>query len=213
MQASINKKETNCIYFCKHHLFEHIGGLFVRSTKTKPFGKLLRRFKRERKGSTAVEFALIITPFLMLTMGTLEIALIHLSRSSMADALEKTSRQIMTGEAACLTAEEYITQLCDRLSFANGSCNDNTKVVMQELATFSSDPGADEQNFDNITSAMENGRENSIMLLRAYHRWNVMFPLLDDALGGGNGELILVSNLAFRNEPFSATDGCVPPST
>lgn len=184
----------------------------MRPKKTEALYKLLRRFKKERKGSTAIEFAFIIIPFLMLTMGTLEIALIHLSRSSMADAIEKTSRQIMTGEAGCLSAQEYIDQLCDRLSFSNGSCSNNTKVVMQELTTFRDDPGADEQNFDAIQSTMANGREDSIMLLRAYHRWDVMFPLLDDALGGGNGELVLVSNLAFRNEPFGATNGCVPGS-
>lgn len=172
--------------------------------------RLLRRFRSERKGTTAIEFAMILLPFLMMTMGTLEIALIHLSRSAMADALEKTSRQIMTGAADCLTADEYIDQLCTRISFAPGNCTDNTKVVMQELATFSSDPGPDEQDFDAIQSTMRNGRENSIMALRAYHRWNVLFPLLDDALGGGDGELILVSNLAFRNEPFGSNDGCVP---
>jgi len=182
----------------------------MRPKKTKALHNLLRRFKSERKGSTAIEFAFIIVPFLMLTLGTLEIALIHLSRSSMADAIEKTSRQIMTGEADCLSASEYITQLCDRLSFANGDCEENTKVVMQELNSFSDDPGADEQNFNSIQSTMSNGREDSIMLLRSYHRWNVMFPLLDDALGGGEGELVLVSNLAFRNEPFGAADGCQP---
>jgi len=48
------------------------------------------------------------------------------------------------------------------------------------------------------------------MLLRSYQRWNVMFPFLDQALGGDNGEIILISNLAFRNEPFGANDGCLP---
>lgn len=182
----------------------------MRPKKIAATRNLLRRFKSERKGSTAVEFAVIILPFLMLTLGTLEIALIHLSRSSMTDAIEKTSRQIMTGQSGCITANEYITQLCDRLSFSNGDCTQNTKVVMQQLDSFSDDPGADEQNFASITNSMENGRENSIMLLRSYHRWNVMLPLLDKALGGGNGEIILVSNLAFRNEPFGASNGCVP---
>ena len=190
--------------------FEHIGGLFMRPNETKALPNLLRRFKSERKGSTAIEFAFIIVPFLMLTLGTLEIALIHLSRSSMADAIEKTSRQVMTGEAGCMTAEEYIEELCGRIAFTNGQCSANTKVVMQELDTFMSDPGADEQDFDSITSDIDNGTSDSIMLLRAYHRWEVMFPLLDDALGGGEGELVLVSNLAFRNEPFGATNGCIP---
>ncbi len=182
----------------------------MRPTRTEALGKLLRRFKNERKGSTAIEFAFIIVPFLMLTLGTLEVALIHLSRSSMADALEKNSRQIMTGQAQCLTPEKYISDLCEKLSFANGDCIANTKVVMQELTSFTDSPGADEQNFDAINSRMTNGSENSIMVLRAYHRWNVMFPILDKALGGDNGELVLISNLAFRNEPFGTSGGCVP---
>lgn len=181
-------------------------------TKPKAFSNLLRRFRKTNKGSTAIEFAFIIVPFLMLTLGTLEIALVHLSRSSMSDAIEKTSRQIMTGEADCLDADEYITQLCNRLSFANGDCQANTKVVMQELSSFTDDPGADETNFAAIQSDMSNGRENDIMLLRVYHRWNVMFPLLDDALGGGDGEVLLVSNLAFKNEPYSAAEGCIQPA-
>ena len=182
----------------------------MRPKKTAAMHHLLRRFKSERKGSTAIEFAFIIFPFLLLTLGTLEISLIHLSRSSMTDAIEKTSRQIMTGQAGCLTPDQYINQLCGRLSFSNGDCTQNTKVVVQELASFSGDPGADEQDFTAITSDIDNGRENSIMLLRTYHRWNVMFPLLDQALGGGNGEIVIVSNLAFRNEPFGASNGCIP---
>lgn len=183
----------------------------MRSTVTRAGRRLLRRFGYERKGSTAVEFAIILLPFLMMTMGTLEIALIHLSRASMADSIDKTSRQIMTGEAGCLEPAEFITQICERMSFAFSGCEEDTKVVMTELASFKDDPGGGETDFEAIQSRMENGRENSIMAMSAYHRWNVMFPLLDKALGGGNGEVLLVSNLAFKNEPFSTSDGCVPP--
>ena len=185
----------------------------MRPKKIRATRNLLRRFKSDRKGGTAVEFAAILLLFLLLTLGTLEISLIHLSRSAMSDAIEKTSRQIMTGEGGCLSPEDYIAQLCSRLSFSNGECTDNTKVVVQELASFSDNPGADEPDFDSFDSSIENGRENSIMLLRSYHRWNVMIPLLDQALGGGDGEVILVSNLAFRNEPFGANNGCIPPAS
>jgi len=183
----------------------------MRLKKTRALRRVLRRFKIERKGSTAIEFAFIIVPFLMLTLGTLEIALIHLSRSSMADAMEKSSRQIMTGSAACMSAQEFIDEVCTRLSFSNGTCSDNTKVVMEELTSYTQNPSATDQDFDSIQNKFDNGRDESIMLLRAFHRWNVMFPLLDDALGGGEGELVLVNTLAFRNEPFGATNGCVQP--
>jgi len=184
----------------------------MRPKKIRATRNLLRRFKSDRKGGTAVEFAAILLPFLLLTLGTLEISLIHLSRSAMTDAVEKTSRQIMTGQAGCISAEDYVTQLCNRLSFSNGACTENTKVFVEELANFSAAPGDIEDDFNSIQGFgdIEAGRENSVMLLRSLHRWNVMIPLLDQALGGGNGEIILESNLAFRNEPFGSSHGCIP---
>ncbi len=185
----------------------------MRPTASKTLGGLVRRFRRDRKGSTAVEFAVVLLPFLLLTVGTFEIALIHLSRSALTAAVEDTSRQIKTGEGQCLTADDYIDQLCSRLAFSVGDCNMNTKVVVQELASFSSNPAATNEEFENITSVVNNGTADSVMALQVFHRWRVILPLLDNALGGDDGELILISNLAFRNEPFGSSNGCVAPTT
>ncbi len=180
-------------------------------TTPKALGRVLRRFKRDRKGSTAVEFALVLVPFLLLTVGTLEIALIHLSRSALTVAVEDTSRQIKTGEGACLTATDFIADFCTNLAFSTGNCSNNTKVVVQELADFNSTPTSINDDFDDIVSDVDNGTSDSIMALQVFHRWEVIVPLLDNALGGDDGELILVSNLAFRNEPFGSSNGCVSP--
>jgi len=109
----------------------------MRPTKLGAMRQLLRRFKSERKGSTAIEFAFVIVPFLTLTLGTLEIALIHLSRSSMTDAVEKTSRQIMTGQGGCINAAQYVEQLCDRLSFSNGTCMIASQTIHPPLRKIS----------------------------------------------------------------------------
>lgn len=177
--------------------------------------KLLRRFAKNRKGSTMIEFGFIALPFLMMTLGTLEIALIHLMRSSVTNAMEVASRPIMTGQATCMTADEFVADMCSRIHISSeGGCADNTVVELVELGSYYDDITPNNTQFqqrkDN-QQPLEWGQGESKMLLRTYHRWNVMFPLLDDALGGGNGELVMVTNVAFRNEPFGPNSSCTPP--
>lgn len=175
---------------------------------------LLRGFVKTRKGSTAIELGFIMLPFLMMTLGTLEIALVHLSRSSVTNAMEITSRQIMTGEASnCKTADEFIAELCEHVKISSGGgCVENTKVVMRELASFDEDVSGDNVPFEDRESSIDVGSGGSKMLLQTYHRWSTMLPLLDKALDGNDGEIILTTNVAFKNEPFSTKPPC-PPTT
>ena len=173
------------------------------------FRNLLRRFARERKGSTAIEFAAIIVPFLMMIFGTLEIALIHLTRTSISNAMEIESRPIMTGEAGCISLDAFKTGMCSNMGIAGaGGCMPNMKMSLEELSSFAANPAPDPSDFGAVNENMDHGQGGSVMLLRTYHRWDVLFPFLDKALGGDDGEVMLVSHLAFRNEPFAPPLGC-----
>ncbi len=183
----------------------------MRPLKLLPSGTLLRRFRRERKGSMTVEFALLLVPFLLMTVGVLEIAIIQLTRTSLASAIEDTSRQIRTGQGGCITPNQYIAQLCSSMAFSGGDCMNNTKVIIEELANFTSSRTSGGPDFDAITNSIDAGRAESIMALQVFHRRNILVPLLDNALGGGSGQIMLVNNLAFRNEPFGAANGCATP--
>ena len=59
----------------------------------------LRRLGRARRGSTTVEFALVVFPFFLLTFGLAEIAMIGFAQTSLNYAVSETSRQIRTGQA------------------------------------------------------------------------------------------------------------------
>lgn len=167
------------------------------------------RFRRDRGGVAAIEFAFVIAPFLAITLGTIEVAVIHLMRSSVSNAVEGASRPIYTGAAGCATVETVKTQICDRIGMQNEeSCMDNLRVVLEELDGFNGARMATDPDFDNIEDSVDPGDAESTMLLRTYYRWTVMFPLLSEALGGEDGVLVLNSSTAFRNEPFGTTAGC-----
>ena len=59
----------------------------------------LRRFGRARRGSAAVEFAMVILPFFMLTFGLAEVAMLGFAQTSLDFAVSETARQIRTGRA------------------------------------------------------------------------------------------------------------------
>lgn len=167
------------------------------------------RFRRDTRGVTAIEFAFVIGPFLALTMGTIEVALVHLMRSSVSNAVENASRSIYTGAAGCATTQSIKTAICDRVAMQNEtSCMANLKVILEELNDFDGTRTTADADFDKITDSVDPGESESRMLLRTYYKWEVMFPLLSESLGGADGVIILGASTAFKNEPFGDNAGC-----
>lgn len=167
------------------------------------------RFRRDTRGVAAIEFALVVGPFLVLALGTIEVALIHLMRSSVSNAVEAASRPIYTGAAGCATVQSVKEEICTRISIqSNTNCQANLKVVLEELSGFNGQRLAVDTEFDDITNFVDPGASESTMLLRTYYRWDVLFPMMDQLLGGGNGELLLNNSTAFKNEPFGTNTGC-----
>jgi Flp pilus assembly protein TadG len=80
--------------------------------------KAFRRFARARRGSAAVEFALVLMPFFLLTFGLAEVSMIGFAQTSLDFAVSETARQIRTGQAQTngVTEAQIRTQLCSELN-------------------------------------------------------------------------------------------------
>lgn len=172
-----------------------------------------KRFGKDTSGVSTIEFAFIIGPFLAITLGTMEVAMVHLMRSSVSSAIEGASRPIYTGGAQCATVDYVKTAICSRISMkSEADCKENLKVVLEDLGNFNAQRTViDTSDFDAIRDQVTPGQADSKMLLRTYFRWNIMFPLLSETLGGENGNLVLSASTAFKNEPFGANTGCQNP--
>jgi len=168
------------------------------------------RFRRNTQGVAAIEFAFIIGPFLAITLGTMEVAMIHLMRSSVSNAVESAARPIYTGSAGCATVQTVKEQICNRIGMqSEANCTANLKVILEELDDFDGERTEADTDFEEIDNFVEAGGAESKMLLRAYYQWDVLFPLLDQALGGDDGKLLLNATTAFKNEPFGTNTGCI----
>lgn len=175
-------------------------------------GRLNRLFKRlqsDRKGVTAVEFAIVAVPFFTLLLGIIEIALVFFTSELIDSSVSETARLIRTGQAQTqgLSETELKEQICANV-IVLGDCQSKIKLDVRTYRDFEA-AGADlSKPIDENGNLVENfdyqpGGGGDIVLVRVFYEWPTITPNL--GLGPGNlanGDRLLASIVAFRNEPF-----------
>lgn len=172
--------------------------------------KSLRRFAKERKGSAAIEFALVAVPFFMLTFGLVEVLMIGFAQTSLDFAVTNASRQIRTGavQQGGVTGAEIEEAICEQINrFMVLNCDGNLFLDVQRFDSFL-DIDADESpiengEFQDDGFGFNPGAPSDIVVVRSYYRWHVVTPLFEPLFSNvSGGDRILVSTMMFRNEPF-----------
>lgn len=169
-----------------------------------------QQFGRAKHGSAAVEFAMVVVPFFMLTFGTAEVALIGLAQSNLNFAVSEAGRQIRTGQAQQGGLDKAAIEqlICDRLnSIMMMSCTGTLFTDVDRFDSFVDIAGQQDPiqngNFNGGGLVYNPGGSSDIVVVRAYYRWHVVTPMFESILGNVNsGERILISTMMFRNEPF-----------
>lgn len=170
------------------------------------FRQLADRLRRDRKGATAVEFAIIALPFLALMAAIMETALVFFASTMLDHALAQSAREIRTGQiqVAGGSAETFRNSICGRTA-GIVNCNE-LRIDVRTLASFGSTPAmplnADGE-FDGESLGFSPGTAGDIVMVRAFYEWQLMVPTLGLGLSNMSGNRrLLTSAIAFRNEPF-----------
>jgi Flp pilus assembly protein TadG len=169
-----------------------------------------RRFARRQDGAVAVEFGLILLPFLALMFGIMETALVFFADQTLETAVADSARLIMTGQAQnqSLTAATFKNAVCARI-YGLFDCQNGVYVDVQTYSNFGSisySPPLD--NNGNLVTNNFNyqpGGPGDIVVVTLYYQWPIYVSLMN--LGklsnmSGNKRL-LVATAAFRNEPYN----------
>ena len=185
-------------------------------------GRTKRRLgllKKNQDGFTAVEFALVIGPFLALLFAIMEVALVYFATFSLENATEQAARLIRTGQAQGFSAGDFKTAVCDRVP-AFMSCGDDLIVDVRTFPTLSDaangapDAVDDDGNMIDGFEQFDAGGGGSIVLVNVYYHWKLFAALPDIGrlLSGGqnsiglanlaDGSRLITSATVFKNEPF-----------
>lgn len=202
-------KRYHAIYGNKSHLERiRMDQLYKLTIITQKWRSQFDNWCKDNSGATAVEFALIAAPFFFLIFGLLEISLIFIVSTTLEHGLNAASRQIRTGsvQSANISQSEFLGQVCAEL-FGLLDCDNNLAIDVRVFSDFSNSsftPGIDASgNFASGGFQFDAGQRNDIVLARAYYEWELITPIISAPLSNlDNGNLLISSGVAFRNEPF-----------
>jgi Flp pilus assembly protein TadG len=167
---------------------------------------VLRRFRRNRGGSAAVEFALVAPVFFALLFAIIETALVFFAGQVLETITQDSARQILTGQAqtAAFTQVDFKTLVCSKIP-ALFTCG-NVYVDVQSYPSFGNVTIASQiDNSGNFIPNMQYipGGPGDIVVVRLFYQW----PLIVTGLGYNISNLsgskrLLSATVAFRNEPY-----------
>jgi Flp pilus assembly protein TadG len=179
---------------------------FIFARARRRLARLVSRFSRAEQGATAVEFALVIIPFLTLVFAMIELGLVFLVSLLLENAVIDAGRTIRTGEVQTNggTAASFKTAVCDRIGVIGSmSCASALQVDVRTYADYStSTTSASSTATVPTTMQWSPGTAGSIVLVRAYYTWPLVTPLLQTGLQNANGKRIIYAATAFTNEPY-----------
>lgn len=165
-------------------------------------------FASDRRGATAVEFALIALPFFALIFAIIETALCFFAGQALDTALMNASRAIRTGQAqsSSFSADDFKTSICTQLTYMF-NCSSNLYVNVQTFASFSAitltTPTDANGNLATTGYTYSAGHGSDVVVVRAYYEWPVFINRLGNNLANEpDGKHLLTATVAFQNEPF-----------
>lgn len=173
-----------------------------------PFGFLTQRHRlvrptatKARKGSTAVEMAILAPVFFLLLIGITEICLILTAQQLIENASYNASRLAKTGYVnGTLTQSQTVLQVVTNELSSFGNLIDTSKLAATATAYNS---------FSGIGTGGTTGygTAQQIMVYTISYPWTIFTPMIGQLIGtwdnaSGHWVLTLSTRIVVRNEPY-----------
>jgi len=178
----------------------------------------LRRFRRNRRGSAAIEFALVAPVFFALLFAIIETAIMFFATQVLETMTQDSARAILTGQAqsggVSICQAGGVSAPCTQATFTNYVCSQipalftcaDLYVDVESYSSFSSVTINSQISASNTfinNMQYSPGGPGDIVVVRLFYQW----PLFVTGLGYNISNLagskrLLVATAAFRNEPY-----------
>jgi Flp pilus assembly protein TadG len=174
----------------------------------------LGAFIRDSEGATAVEFALVATPFLALIAALIQTFLLFFAQSQLETAVRQSARQILTGQVQTQDASLTATQAA--AAFHQTVCNNaamlftcaglmvDVQVAPQWSSANAAMPTLTYKNDGTVSNNWQfsPGTAGDIVVVRVMYLWPVFFgPIAFNMANQANGSRLIMASAAFQNEP------------
>jgi Flp pilus assembly protein TadG len=173
------------------------------------------RFLGDRRGSTAIEFAMLAVPFALLVFAILESCISFAGQEVMANVTDDVARQLRTGQIkrADVTEAKLKAMICSRLEIMVAKDCPGLLVDLREYPTFADAAKASfkiqdgdivlTQGTNAETFTVAPGLAASKNMLRVFYKWPVMTDFMAKSMANLNeGKTLHFASVTWQNEPF-----------
>lgn len=182
---------------------------------------LVRRFGRDERGTTAVEFGLIALPFTAVLVGMMMVCVYYFKVLEVENAVYQSARDLRVGNlqqglgaynglSGDALKDAFKQAMCNRMSDSAG-CFANMRVMVQSRSDFASvvEPNCKDGSGNLISNTTANagfnaGGASSVVVVTGCYQWNYGGPM--PFLAGGslaNGAYLIQASYAARTEPYN----------
>lgn len=178
------------------------------------FHALIRGFSRSRRGSAAVEFALVAPLFFALIFAIIETALVFFAGQMLETGTQDTARMLFTNQGQnngwSQDPKKFKDDLCSRVAAllsCDGIAFDVKSYPAGTPADLTSPINAQGQ-FDssNLSYSVPPSNSPNLVVVRTFYQWPLFvtglgYNLADIGSGSDNSKKLLTATSAFRVEP------------
>jgi Flp pilus assembly protein TadG len=169
-----------------------------------------RRFIRQRKASTTLEFGLLAAPFIALSLGIIQTGMLFFAGQTLETAAATSSRYILTGQAQTQgwSAAQFKQQVCTAIT-AIFNCQSGVYVDVETYSSFAAanmSMPISNGNLDTSNMGYNPGGPGDVVVVRLYYQYPVFMNLLGFSLSNLNGGYnLLAATAVFKNEPYASS--------
>ncbi len=180
---------------------------------------LMRHWRKDETGATAVEFGIVAMPFMLLLLGIMWVSLFYFANFTLENAVWQAARAIRTGQvqqsqgafSGAVTNNDrkqaFKQALCAKApTFFD--CSSKAVVIVQSNANFGSitEPNCTSNGnlIDQGAAAFDTGGASSVVLVTVCYPWDLASKLPFFTFGNLNdGSFLMQASVAFRTEPYN----------
>ncbi|WP_442966900.1 TadE/TadG family type IV pilus assembly protein [Rhizobium sp. C4] len=192
----------------------------------------LRRLFKSSEGATAIEFAILAIPFMMIVFATFETFIAFTGEQLVSNAVDTMARRVRTGQitfsdptrtTTYMTQTQFRQEFCKQISVMI-TCSQTEPAVpyklyidLQQVTNFADIPvgiplvatnGGKTRDIDVTKLKFTPGGAGKINMFRAYYRWPITTDLVRPYIsniqreGTTKGDFLIVATSAFQNENY-----------
>ena len=170
------------------------------------------RFLRAGEGATAIEFGIVMMPFMLLLFAIIETVMMLWTNAVLEEAVSEVSRTLLTGQSQALyagaNAANFRTNICN---YAPGfidcdrlSVDVKTYSNFLDASTGSSFAGV----IDTSSFAYRQPQPGNIVVVRGVLKYRAFLSQWSDAFAETkDGAPALVTATVFQTEPYTVSSG------